>query len=203
MNVLFKNLKKSFGSSSFDMLIVGLGNPGIEYDGSRHNVGFLVLDALCKKYDAKCEKMKFKSYIGEAKIGGSRVLLQKPLTYMNNSGEAVAECSRFYKIPPKNITIIYDDISLDVGLVRIRRKGSAGGHNGIKDIIAYIGEDFPRVKIGIGSKPHPDYDLKDWVLGKFSGEDKQKIEIAADNAVKAVSEILSRGIDSAMNKYSK
>lgn len=203
MKVLFKNLKKSFGSSSFDMLIVGLGNPGIEYDGSRHNVGFFVLDALCKKYDAKCEKMKFKSYIGEAKIGNSRVLLQKPLTYMNNSGEAVAECSRFYKIPPENIIVIYDDISLDVGSVRIRRKGSAGGHNGIKDIIAYIGEDFPRVKIGIGAKPHPDYDLKDWVLGKFSGEDKEKIETAADNAVKAMGEILFRGIDSAMNKYSK
>lgn len=203
MNVLFKKLKKDFGSSNFDKLIVGLGNPGLEYDGSRHNVGFFVVDAICEKYDAKCERMKFKSYIGEAKIGGSRVLLQKPLTYMNNSGEAVAECSKFYKIPPEDIIVIYDDISLDPGVIRIRRKGSAGGHNGIKDIIAYIGEDFPRVKVGIGAKPHPDYDLKDWVLGKFSGEDKEKIKTAGDNAVKAVGEILSRGIDSAMNKYSQ
>ena len=203
MNVLFKNFKNKFGTSSFDMLIVGLGNPGLEYDGSRHNVGFFVVDAICEKYDAKCERMKFKSYIGEAKIGNSRVLLAKPLTYMNNSGEAVAEVAKFYKISPENIIVIYDDISLDPGTVRIRRKGSAGGHNGIKDIIAYIGEDFPRIKVGIGAKPHPDYDLKDWVLGKFSGEDKEKIKIAANNAVKAVGEILSRGIDSAMNKYSK
>ena len=203
MNVLFKNIKKNFGSSNFDMLIVGLGNPGLEYEGTRHNVGFAVVDALCEKYEAKCEKMKFKSYIGEAKIGGSRVLVQKPLTYMNNSGVAVAEASKFYKIEPENIVVIYDDISLDPGVIRIRRKGSAGGHNGMKDIIAYIGEDFPRVKVGIGAKPHPDYDLKDWVLGKFSGEDKEKVSLAANNAVKAIAEMLSRGIDSAMNKYSK
>lgn len=203
MNVLFKKIKKTFGSSNFDMMIVGLGNPGIEYEGSRHNVGFAVIDALCEKHNAKCERMKFKSYIGEANIGGERVLLQKPLTYMNNSGEAVAACSKFYKIPVENILVIYDDISLEPGTIRIRRKGSAGGHNGLKDIIAYKGEDFPRIKIGIGAKPHPDYELKDWVLGKFSGEDKEKALIAVGNAVRAVGELLSRGIDSAMNKYSK
>lgn len=203
MSILFKGLKKNFGGSGFDMLIVGLGNPGIEYEGSRHNVGFCAIDAICEKYDAKCERMKFKSYIGEANIGGKRALLQKPLTYMNNSGEAVNACAAFYKIPAEKILVIYDDISLEPGTIRIRRRGSAGGHNGIKDIIAYKGEEFPRIKIGVGGKPHAAYELKDWVLGKFGGEDKQKIEIAVDNTVKAVAEMLSRGVDSAMNKYSK
>ena len=203
MKVLLKNLKKNFGGSSFDMLIVGLGNPGLEYVGSRHNVGFAAIDALCEKHNAKCERMKFHSYVGEANIGQKRVLLLKPLTYMNNSGEAVSACADFYKISRDKILVMYDDISLEPGVIRIRRQGSAGGHNGIKDIIAYKGEDFPRIKIGVGAKPHADYDLKDWVLGKFGKEDKEKIEIAIGNTVKAVEEILLRGIDSAMNKYSK
>ena len=203
MRVLFKNMKKTFGSSNFEMLIVGLGNPGLEYEGSRHNIGFSVIEAICEKHNAKCEKMKFRSYVGEANINNKRVLLQKPLTYMNNSGEAVNACAAFYKIPTEKILVIYDDISLEPGTIRIRRKGSAGGHNGIKDIIAYKGEDFPRIKMGVGAKPHADYELKDWVLGKFGSEDKEKVLVAAQNAVKAVEEILSRGIDSAMNKYSK
>ena len=148
--------------------------------------------------------MKFNAYMGDTVIGNKRVLLLKPLTYMNNSGSAVGEAARFYKISPENILVMYDDISLEPGVIRIRRKGSAGGHNGIKDIIAVLGrEDFPRIKIGVGAKPHPDYDLKDWVLSKFRTEDKEKVQNSLENTVKAVNEILSRGIDSAMNKYSK
>ena len=202
--MMFNRLKKKFTSGGFDMMIVGLGNPGLEYEGSRHNIGFAAMDAICNKYDCKCEKMKFKGYMGDAVIGGKRVLLLKPLTYMNNSGQSVSEAARFYKIAPENILVMYDDISLDPGTVRIRRKGSAGGHNGIKDIIALLGsEDFPRIKIGVGAKPHPDYDLKDWVLGKFRAEDKEKVEASLETTVKAVNELLSRGIDSAMNKFSK
>lgn len=201
---MFGKFKKSFASSGFDMMIVGLGNPGLEYDGTRHNIGFAAMDAICQKYECECKKMKFSAYMGDAEIGGKRVLLLKPLTYMNNSGTAVGEASRFYKIDPQNILVMYDDISLDPGVIRIRRKGSAGGHNGIKDIIQVLGrDDFPRIKIGVGAKPHPDYDLKDWVLSKFRPEDKEKVQTSLDNTVKAVNELLSRGIDSAMNKYSK
>lgn len=186
------------------MMIVGLGNPGIEYDTTRHNIGFAAIDALCENLDCDCKKMKFKSYIGDTMVGDRRVLLMKPLTYMNNSGQAVGEAARFYKIDPSNILVIYDDISLDVGTIRIRRKGSAGGHNGIKDIIEVLSDDsFPRIKIGVGAKPHPDYDLKDWVLSRFKAEEKDKMESSLNNTVKAIKEILSRGIDSAMNKYSK
>ena len=166
--------------------------------------GFMAMDALCEKYECECKKMKFSAYMGDAVIGSKRVLLLKPLTYMNNSGEAVGEAARFYKIAPENILVMFDDISLEPGTVRIRRKGSAGGHNGIKDIIEVLGSDnFPRIKLGVGAKPHPDYDLKDWVLGKFKAEDKEKVEASLDTAVKAVNELLSRGIDSAMNKFSK
>ena len=200
---LFEKLKKNFGSS-FDMMIVGLGNPGIEYDGTRHNVGFAAMDAICKKFECDCKKMKFDAYMGDTVIGKKRVLLLKPLTYMNCSGKAVLAAAQFYKIPLENILVMYDDISLNPGVIRIRRQGSAGGHNGIKDIIEVFGKDsFPRIKIGVGAKPHPDYDLQDWVLGKFKGEEKEAIDKALDTTVKAVNELLSRGIDSAMNKYSK
>ena len=198
------NLKKKFGGSSFDMLIVGLGNPGMEYDGTRHNIGFAAMDQLCQTHNISLNKMKYNAYVGEANIGDKRVLLAKPLTYMNNSGEAVGKIASFYKIEPENVLVMFDDISLDVGKIRLRRKGSAGGHNGIKDIIAHLGsENFPRVKIGVGSKPHPDYDLKDWVLSKFPKTDKDALDTALDTTVKAVEELLARGIDSAMNKYSK
>lgn len=201
---MFNKIKKSFGNSGFDMMIVGLGNPGLEYEKTRHNVGFMAMDALCEKQECECKKLKYSAYIGDTVIGNKRVLLMKPQTYMNDSGRAVGEAARFYKIAPENILVMYDDISLEPGIIRIRRKGSAGGHNGIKDIIEVLGSDnFPRIKIGVGAKPHPDYDLKDWVLGKFKPEDKDKVKTSLDNTVKAVNEILSRGIDSAMNKYSK
>ena len=201
---MFEKIKKSFASSGFDMMIVGLGNPGLQYEKTRHNIGFMAMDALCKKYECECKKMKFSAYVGDAVIGNKRVLLLKPLTYMNNSGSAVGEAARFYKIAPENILVMFDDISLEPGTVRIRRKGSAGGHNGIKDIIEVLGSDnFPRIKLGVSAKPHPDYNLKDWVLGKFKAEDKEKVEASLETAVKAVNELLSRGIDSAMNKFSK
>ena len=201
---MFSKIKKSFSGGGFDMMIVGLGNPGLEYEKTRHNIGFMAMDALCEKYECECKKMKFSAYMGDAVIGSKRVLLLKPQTYMNNSGTAVGEAARFYKIAPENILVMYDDISLEPGIIRIRRKGSAGGHNGMKDIIEVLGSDnFPRIKIGVGAKPHPEYDLKDWVLGRFKTEDKDKVQTSLDNTVKAVNELLSRGIDSAMNKYSK
>lgn len=202
--MMFKSFNKKFASPSFDMMIVGLGNPGIQYESTRHNVGFMAMDAICEKYDTTCNKSKFDAYIGEVNIAEKRVLLLKPLTYMNCSGSAVLKAAQFYKIDINNILVMYDDISLSPGTIRIRRKGSAGGHNGIKDIIEVFGSDnFPRIKIGVGAKPHPDYDLKDWVLSKFKDEEKENIQNALSSTVKAVNEILCRGIDSAMNKFSR
>lgn len=191
-------------SDRFDYLIAGLGNPGIEYEQTRHNAGFKAIEALAKSEGAKFNKHKFKSEFGFAQIEGKRVILLKPLTYMNNSGEAVGAVSAFYKIPPEKCLIIFDDISLDVGKIRIRRKGSAGGHNGIKDIIARFGtENFPRIKIGVGERPSRDYDLKDWVLGKIPESCIEEFDKSCTAAANAVKEILKSGIDSAMNKFSK
>ncbi len=163
-------------SEPVSYLVVGLGNPGDKYFHTRHNAGFLALDYISQKVNSRIDRAKFKSLIGEANIANKRLLLMKPQTFMNNSGEAVAEAARFYKIPPENIIVIFDDISLDVGRMRVRRDGSAGGHNGIKSIIACIGSDkFPRIKIGVGQKPHPDFDLADWVLSEFGKEDKEKL----------------------------
>lgn len=196
--------KKGRDKCPYDLLLVGLGNPGIEYENTRHNIGFRAMDAFCEKHDVKCDKMKYKSYIGEYRTDTHRVLLMKPQTYMNNSGQALGEVCKFYKIPTNKVLVMFDDISLEPGIIRIRRKGSAGGHNGLKDIIEILGsDDFMRIKIGVGAKPNPDYDLKDWVLGKFPPDAKEQIEKALKNVVKAVDEIIGKGIDSAMNKYSK
>ena len=193
--------KKSQGG--FDYLIVGLGNPGIQYENTRHNAGFAVVDRLCEKENISNFKHKFQSLYADAVISGHRVLIAKPQTYMNASGKAVKELAAFYKIPSENIIVVYDDISLPPGKLRIRAKGSAGGHNGIKDIIALIGNDnFPRVKVGVGEKPHPDYDLKDWVLSHFSKTDGEAFSSAADRAVDAIICIVGKGnTDEAMNKY--
>ena len=191
-------------SGSFDYLIVGLGNPGMTYENTRHNAGYMALDAFLKKHGIALKKHKFESLYGDAVISGKRLLIQKPETFMNNSGRAVAAISRFYKIPADRIIVLFDDISLPVGNIRIRRKGSAGGHNGIKDIIEILGtEDIMRIKIGVGEKPNPDYDLKDWVLGKIPKSDEEAFGAACEHAAAAIDEIFSRGIDSAMNKYSK
>ena len=199
--MFFKKPKKEFGSS-YDYMFVGLGNPGREYEATRHNAGFLSLDTLAEKYDCKINKLKFKSLIGECKIGDKRVLLVKPQTFMNNSGEAVRDAAAFYKIPPERTVIIFDDISLPPGKLRLRRKGSDGGHNGMKNISECLSStDIPRVKVGVGEKPSPDYDLKDWVLGKFPKAEEQIVLDAVSRAEKAVCEIILADVTSAMNKY--
>lgn len=189
--------------SAFGWLIVGLGNPGIQYEGTRHNAGFMAADKLAELYNADFNKNRHNAVYGECKIGQSRVLIAKPQTFMNLSGKAVTELCSFYKIPYDKVIIMFDDISLDVGKIRIRRKGSHGGHNGMKDITELAGtEDIKRIKIGVGKKPHPDYDLKDWVLGKIPDGQKAELNTALDNAAKAAAETVINGIDSAMNKYS-
>ena len=191
-------------ASGFEYLVVGLGNPGMQYEKTRHNAGFMAADLLAEKYDCALSRNKFDAIYGDTEIGGHRVIIAKPQTYMNLSGKAVVAISQFYKIPLSNIIVMFDDISLDVGKIRIRRKGSAGGHNGIKDIIELTGtEDIMRIKIGVGAKAHPDSDLKDHVLGRIPDEQLKDFEVSLKNAVSAVGEILSRGVDSAMNKYSK
>lgn len=181
-----------------EYLIVGLGNPGPKYAETRHNAGFEAIDKL--NFDVK--KLKFKALIADEMVGGKRCLIMKPQTMMNLSGEAVYEAASYYDIPDENIIIIYDDISLDVGKIRIRRKGSAGGHNGIKSIISCLGsEDFPRVKVGVGKKPNANYDLVNWVLGKVPSDLRPDYEKALTNAKDAVIEIIQNDIDSAMNKF--
>ena len=185
-----------------EYIICGLGNPGTQYEGTRHNIGFMTIDTLCEKYKLDCKKLRFKSLTCDAMISGKRCLIMKPTTFMNNSGEAVGEAMNFYKIPPQNILVMYDDISLDVGRTRIRRKGSDGGHNGIKSIILHTNSDaFPRIKIGVGAKPHPDFPLADWVLSGFKKEDGENLEKSLDNAAEAAKLIIAGKIDAAMNKY--
>ncbi|MBR4909700.1 MAG: aminoacyl-tRNA hydrolase [Clostridia bacterium] len=190
--------------NSFEYLIAGLGNPGLQYENTRHNAGFIGVDALCEKTGAKLTRHRFEALFGEAVIDGHRVIIAKPQTFMNNSGRAVSALCRFYKIPANKVIVMFDDISLPPGNIRIRRKGSAGGHNGMKDIIELMGtEDIMRIKIGVGDRPVADYDLKDWVLAKIPKEEREPFNKAAQNAALAACEIISGGIESAMNKYSK
>ena len=201
---MFNSFKKttsvSVGTPEF--LVVGLGNPGNKYTYTRHNSGFLCLDMLSQKLNFRIDRLKFKSLICDTKINGHRCIVMKPQTYMNNSGEAITECANFYKIKPENIIVIYDDISLDVGKLRIRRKGTDGGHNGIKSIIYHLNSDqFPRIKLGCGKKPHPDYDLIDWVISEFKKDELKALEPALENACKAIELLLDNQIDKAMNLY--
>ncbi len=185
-----------------EWLVVGLGNPGPKYDWTRHNMGFLVIDQLADREHIPVQRLKYKSLTNTAVLGGQSVLLMKPTTYMNLSGEAVGEAARFYKIPPERVLVISDDVSLPQGKLRIRRSGSAGGHNGLKNIIAHLGTDqFPRIKVGVGGKPHPDHDMADWVLGKFSGPDRKVMEEAIARAADAVTLYLEKGADQAMAKF--
>lgn len=189
-------------SGPVEFIIVGLGNPGAQYENTRHNAGFMVADTLAEKYDLSIKKLKFKALTADCVIGGKRCLVMKPSTFMNSSGEAVIEAMNFYKIPPENVIVCYDDISLEPGRIRIRRKGSDGGHNGIKSIIYLTGsQDFPRIKIGVGAKPSKDHDLAAWVLGNFPKEDIPKIHEAADNACRAVELIVKGETDKAMNLF--
>jgi len=183
-------------------LVVGLGNPGRQYEGTRHNVGFRAADELARRAGADIRRAKFHALTGEALLGGQSVLLLKPTTYMNLSGQAVGEAARFYKLPPDHVLVISDDVSLRLGKLRLRRGGSAGGHNGLKSIIEHLGSDqFPRLKIGVGAKPHPDYDMAEWVLGRIQGPDAATMDQAVQRAAEAVECLLEFGFDKAMNLY--
>lgn len=183
-------------------IIAGLGNPGREYEQTRHNVGFIAANAIAEKHGVKIDRLKFNALTASCMIGTEKVLLMKPQTFMNNSGEAVGEAARFFKVPPENVLIISDDISLEPGMLRIRRKGSAGGHNGLKSIISHLGsEDFPRIKIGVGERAHPDEDLKDFVLGRFDRADIDLMNETIRKAAAAAELIVAGETDEAMNLY--
>ena len=192
-----------FGKNKSDMwLIAGLGNPGLQYEKTRHNAGFMAADRLAEKHGAQFNKHKSEAVYADFKIGDNRILLVKPQTYMNNSGRAVSALLNFYKIPTDRLIVMFDDITLDIGKLRLRRKGSHGGHNGIKDIIELTGtDDIMRIKIGVGERENRDYDLKDWVLGKIPTEQMTDFNNSLNRAALSAEEIITRGIDSAMNKY--
>ena len=201
---LFKKIEKKEDTRPVTHIIAGLGNPGAEYQKTRHNAGFLAIDHIAERASVKIDRAKFRALTAEAVIGDKRVLLMKPQTFMNSSGEAIGAAASFYKIPPERVIVLHDEISFAPGKMRIRRKGSAGGHNGLKSIIAHLSsEDFPRVKIGVGQKPSPDYDLVDWVLGKFSLDDIKAIEGLYENIYDSIALMLEGKIDEAMNKFSK
>lgn len=183
-------------------IIAGLGNPESKYDHTRHNIGFHAIDVLCDKYNIKLNKLKFKACFGDGIIGGERVILAKPQTYMNLSGESIRDMASFYKIPTENIIVIFDDVSLEIGRMRIRSEGSAGGHNGIKSIIYQLNSDkFPRIKLGIGKPAHADFDLADYVLGRFTADEIKILEPVLLDTADAVECMIKNGIERSMNKY--
>ncbi len=201
---LFKQIEKKndTGLANITHLVVGLGNPGEKYMLTRHNVGFMTLDYISEKMNIKITRSKFKALVGDGDIGGKRVLFMKPQTFMNNSGEAVREAVDFYKIPVENVIVIYDDISLSPGKMRIRTKGSDGGHNGIKSIIYHLNSnEFPRIKIGVGAKPNPEYDLADWVLGNIAKDDREPTFKCIENSYKALQLMLEGKTEQAMGSY--
>ena len=198
---LFKKIASDSSQSTgnIEYIVVGLGNPGKEYERTRHNAGFLAIDYVSGRCNAKIDRAKFSALVGEATIAGKRVLLMKPQTFMNSSGDAVAAAARFYKIPAENVIIMVDDISLDVGRLRVRRKGSHGGHNGLKSIEAQLSSaDYQRIKIGVGAKPHPDYDLVDWVLGTFSVKDMESLSASYSKIYDGLCKMLEGDTDGAM-----
>lgn len=199
---LFKKIEKEGTSVSrqpISWVVAGLGNPGKEYTFTRHNAGFLATEYLAQKYGAKIDRSKFHALCGEAVIAGERVLLLQPQTYMNNSGESLREAAEFYRLPPDRVLVISDDITQAVGGLRVRRKGTDGGHNGLKSIIYHLKSDaFPRVRVGIGQKPHPDYDLAAWVLSEFSAGEKQELFGAFSDLAQGVEKILLGDVDGAM-----
>lgn len=193
-----------FGKPSADFLIVGLGNPGRKYDKTRHNAGFRAVEALASRLSCPIDRGKFQGLVGSCSYEGLRLVLLMPQTYMNLSGAAVAQAARFYKLPPERVIVICDDISLELGRLRVRADGSAGGHNGLKSIIAQLGtQSFPRVKIGVGAKPHPDYDLADWVLSTFSTQEEKALAEVWNKAAEATLTIALRGTDQAANRFNR
>lgn len=201
---LFKKIEKPTDTTPVSVIIAGLGNPGAQYEKTRHNVGFVAIDYIAEKLGVRIDRAKFHALTAEAKMGDVRVLLMKPQTYMNNSGVAIGEAAAFYKIPPERVLILHDEISFEPGMLRIRRKGSAGGHNGLKSIIAHLSsEEFPRVKIGVGKKPSLEYDLADWVLGKLPKDHSDLIDAKREDILGAARLIAEGKIDDAMQRYSK
>lgn len=198
---MFFKRSKGIAPGSIEFLIVGLGNPGKNYEFTRHNAGFLTLDHIASELDTEINNLKNNALVADVVINNHRCLLVKPQTFMNNSGTAVRDIAKFYKIPPEKIIVIFDDISLPCGKLRIRRKGTDGGHNGIKSIIYHLNSDqFPRIKIGVGAKPNPEYDLADWVLSKFGKDDTEQLKAAITKATEVLPFILDGEIDKAMNK---
>ena len=207
MNIfdLFKKIESSSPSANapIEFLIAGLGNPGKEYERTRHNVGFVAIDAMAESLSARIDRAKYRALICEVNLGGKRGLLMKPQTFMNLSGAAIAEAAAFYKIPPEKVLVLVDDISLAPGQMRIRRKGSAGGHNGLKSIIAELGsQEFSRIKLGVGQKPSPDYDLVNWVLGKMPEADEKAFLSILPDVTAAATLIVKGEIEAAMCKFS-
>ena len=188
--------------SGISWLVVFLGNPGVKYEMTRHNAGFMAGDAMAKAQGTAINRARFKALTGTCEINGEGVMLMKPQTFMNLSGEAVAQAVNFYKIPPEHVIVVSDEVALPIGKLRVRTKGSAGGHNGLKNIIAMLGTDqFPRIRIGVGAAPHPDYDMADWVLSAFRGKDAEDMLAAAERAAAAVECYITKGADRAMNSY--
>ncbi|MBR6677636.1 MAG: aminoacyl-tRNA hydrolase [Oscillospiraceae bacterium] len=191
-----------FGGGSVSWLLVCLGNPGREYAETRHNVGFLAADLLAEKKNEKIDRLKFKALTGTVELGGEKVLVMKPQTYMNLSGEAVGEAARFYKLPPERVLVISDDVSLPLGKMRIRANGSAGGHNGLKNIIQHLGTDaFPRIKVGVGAPAHPEHEMVDWVIGKFSRDERKVLDEMLKKTVDAVECVIRDGVQKAQNRF--
>ena len=191
-----------FKQSGYTWLVVGLGNPGARFESTRHNMGFLALDRLAEREKLRFNKLRFKAWTAEWKLGEDKVLVMKPQTYMNLSGRSVLQLSAYFHIPPQNIIVLFDDISLEPGRLRIRADGSAGGHNGIKSIIQELGsQSFPRVKIGVGSKPNPEYDLADWVLSTFSAQEEKALAVSLKNAADAALAIIDQGVPEAANRF--
>ena len=199
---LFKKIEKKEDSTPITHIIVGLGNPGDKYTYTRHNAGFLAIDLLQTKYSVSCDKLKFKSLIGEIKLGGVRALVMKPQTFMNLSGTAIQEACAFYKIPPENVIVISDDASFDIGKLRIRKNGSAGGHDGLKSVIECLNSDkFPRIKLGVGQKPSPEYDIADWVLARIPKEMERTFLNTLEYIPSILELMLTGNIEKAMCDY--
>lgn len=204
---LFKKIegeREAVSTAPVEYLVVGLGNPGTKYEHTRHNCGFRAIEALRAKCGAPAERSRFDALCSEVTLGGARVLMMRPQTFMNHSGKAVAAAAKFYKIPTERIVVVFDDISFDAGVLRVKRNGSAGGHNGIKSIIEHLGtSEFPRVKIGAGKKPHPEYVMADWVLSRFTAEEEKKLAEVFPRAADAVEQICAGRLDAAMNTFNR
>ena len=192
----------AFGTSGIQWLLVCLGNPGKEYENTRHNIGFMAADELARREGVKVNKLRYRALTGEVRAGGQRVLVLKPQTYMNLSGEAVKLAGGFYKIPPDHVLVVSDDVALPLGKLRIRAGGSAGGHNGLKNIIAHLGtEQFPRIRVGVGAPEHPEFEMIDWVIWKFSQQERKLADEAVKRAVDAALCVMEQGIQEAQNRF--